>query len=74
MATKFIQQTINTMTGGLSNLKMGRAVNPMQEQILNGIPFRSWDFTFDFWPKSTEEADAVRKIIYIFRSSMLPDA
>ena len=74
LATKFIQQTLNTLTGGLSNLKQGRAVNPMQEQILNGIPFRSWDFTFDFWPKSTDEATAVRKIIYIFRSSMLPDA
>lgn len=73
IATKFIQQALNTMTGGLSNLKRGRAINPMQEQMLNGIPFRSWDFTFDFWPKSVDEADAVNDIIYIFRSSMLPD-
>ena len=73
VGTKFIQQALNTMTGGLSNLKHGRAINPMQEQMLNGIPFRSWDFTFDFWPKSREEADAVNDIIYIFRSSMLPD-
>ena len=73
-ATKFLQQTANTMTGGLSNLKEGRAVNPQQEQLLNGIPFRSWDFTFDFWPKSREEAQKVNQIIYAFRSSMLPDA
>ena len=73
-ATKFLQQTANTMTGGLSNLKEGRAVNPQQEQLLNGIPFRSWDFTFDFWPKSREEAQKVNQIIYTFRSSMLPDA
>jgi len=73
VATKFIQQTLNTMTGGLSNLKRGRAINPMQEQMLNGIPFRSWDFTFDFWPKSAAEATNVRNIIYFFRSSMLPD-
>ena len=73
-ATKFLQQTANTMTGGLSNLKEGRAVNPQQEQLLNGIPFRSWDFTFDFWPKSREEAEKVNQIIYTFRSSMLPDA
>jgi hypothetical protein len=74
VATKFVQQTLNTLTGGLSNLKEGRAVNPMQEQMLGGIPFRSWDFTFDFWPKSKDEAQNVRDIIYIFRSSMLPDA
>ena len=74
LATKFIQQTLNTMTGGLANLKHGRAVNPMQEQMLNGVPFRSWDFTFDFWPKSIDEAQNVNDIIYIFRSSMLPDA
>ena len=73
-ATKFIQQTANTFTGGLSKLKEGRAVNPQQEQLLNGIPFRSWDFTFDFWPKSREEAEKVNQIIYTFRSSMLPDA
>jgi len=73
LGTKFIQQTLNTMTGGFSNLRHGRAINPMQEQMLNGIPFRSWDFTFDFWPKSTEERDNVNEIIYIFRSSMLPD-
>ena len=74
IATKMGQQMANTLTGGLSNLKGGRAVNPMQEQLLNGIPFRSWDFTFDFWPKSMEEANNVNKIIYTFRSSMLPDA
>ena len=74
LTTKFIQQTMNSMTGGLSNLKEGRAVNPMQEQMLSGVPFRSWDFTFDFWPKSVDEANNVNEIIYIFRSSMLPDA
>ena len=73
-ATKFIQQTANALTGGLSNLKEGRAINPQQEQLLQGIPFRSWDFTFDFWPKSREEAEKVNQIIYTFRSSMLPDA
>ena len=72
--TKFAQQSLNALSGGFTNLKEGRAVNPMQEQMLNGIPFRSWDFTFDFWPKSADEAEQVNKIIYFFRSSMLPDA
>ena len=72
--TKFIQTAQNKITGGFSNLKAGRAKNPLQEQQLTGLPFRSWDFTFDFWPKSKEEAAKVNEIIYVFRSSMLPDA
>ena len=74
MGTKFLQNAANLATGGLRNLKFGRAANPLQEQMLDGIPFRSWDFTFDFWPKSAKEAEEVNKIIYTFRSSMLPDA
>ena len=64
---------LNKMSGGLAGLKMGVAVNPKNEQILDGIPFRSWDFTFDFYPKSETEALQIRRIIYAFRSSMLPD-
>ena len=74
MATKFVTEAANKMQGGLTNLKAGRASNPLQEQMLDGIPFRSWDFTFDFWPKSQDEARLVNGIIYAFRTSMLPDA
>lgn len=73
LGTKFIQSALNQMTGGLNNVRKGRAVNPLMEQTLDGIPFRSWDFTFDFWPKSQDEAKVVNEIIYFFRSSMLPD-
>ena len=72
--TKFIQTAQNKITGGFSNLKAGRAKNPLQEQQLTGVPFRSWDFTFDFFPKTRQEAKKVNEIIYFFRSSMLPDA
>ena len=73
IADKFILETINKMSGGLTNLRAGRAVNPMQEQLLDSVPFRSWDFTFDFYPKSKREALEVREIIRVFRESMLPD-
>ena len=73
MGTKFIMEAINKMTGGMSNLRFGRASNPQMEQILDNIPLRSWDFTFDFWPKSAKEALEVRNIINTFRESMLPD-
>ena len=72
--TKFIGESFNKATGGYFNAARGRAGNPLQEQLLTGIPFRSWDFTFDFFPKTQSEAEKVNKIIYFFRSSMLPDA
>ena len=73
MGSKFIMEAVNKMTGGMSNLRFGRASNPQMEQILDNVPLRSWDFTFDFWPKSSEEAEQVRLIINTFRESMLPD-
>jgi len=71
---KFIGESFNKATGGYFNAARGRAGNPLQEQLLTGIPFRSWDFTFDFFPKTAKEAKKVNEIIYFFRSSMLPDA
>lgn len=71
--TEMAFKGLQGLTGGLAGLKAGLAVNPKNEQILDGIPFRSWDFTFDFYPKSKEEALMIRRIIYGFRSSMLPD-
>ncbi len=70
---KVINESLNKMSGGLLGLRAGRASNPQQEQMLDGIPMRSWDFTFDFWPKSRQESDQVIGIIETFRQSMLPD-
>ena len=70
---KVINESLNKMSGGLLGLRAGRASNPQQEQMLDGIPMRSWDFTFDFWPKSAKEAEQCRMIIETFRQSMLPD-
>ena len=73
LLNKVLNEALNKMSGGLLNLRAGRASNPQQEQMLDGIPMRSWDFTFDFWPKSEEEAFQVRAIVETFRQSMLPD-
>ncbi len=73
LLNKVLNEALNKMSGGLLNLRAGRASNPQQEQMLDGIPMRSWDFTFDFWPKSEEEAYQVRAIVETFRQSMLPD-
>jgi len=63
----------NSMTGGIRNIKQGRAVNPMKEQMLKGSDFRSFTFNYEFWPKNAAEANMVNKIIYTFRTAMLPD-
>jgi hypothetical protein len=67
------QNTWNKLTGDVSNFMAGRAINPMQEQMLDGVAFRSWNFSYDFYPRSQEEATMVNNIIFGFRSSMLPD-
>ncbi len=72
-AREFINMTINRIGGDIPNLRQGIAKNPQQEQLLDSVPFRSWDFTFDFYPKDSAEALEVRNIIKVFRQSMLPD-
>lgn len=64
---------MDKLTGGFTNVSRGRAINPMQEQLLDGVGFRSFNFTYDFYPKSRKEADAVNRIIFAFRTAMLPD-
>ena len=73
MGNKALNALGNKLTGGIGNLRDGRAVNPMQEQTLEGISFRSFAFEYEFWPKSQEEADEINKIMYAFRTAMLPD-
>ena len=73
LASAYGVSVANKLTGGLQNIKQGVATNPQSEQLLNNVPFRSWDFTFDFFAKSSEEQKEINKIIYTFRSSMLPE-
>ena len=68
-----ITSLLNGMTGGTENLKAGRAANPMQEAIFEGISFRQFSFDYEFYPKNEAEAETVNHIIYTFRTAMLPD-
>lgn len=69
---EFAINMLNELSGGLTNLKQGRASNPQKELLLQGLGFRTWDFTFDFLPRSAEEANQVKEIITTFRYAMLP--
>lgn len=64
---------LNSLSGGTENVKQGRAKNPMQEAMFEGISFREWNFEYEFWPRNEREAAMVNHIIYTFRSAMLPD-
>lgn len=68
------QQIKNFLTGGISGIKAGIAINPQKETTLQPLEFRTFSFNYEFNPKSAEEAEMVRKIIHTFRVSMLPDA
>jgi len=68
-----ISKFVNQLSGGLSNLKAGKAVNPMEEQQLDGLPFREFSFEFTFVPRSADEANQMNNIIYTFRNAMLPN-
>ena len=64
---------MNGLTGGVQNVREGRAKNPMAEAMFEGISFRTHKFDYEFWPKSELEAQMVQRIIYSFRTAMLPD-
>lgn len=68
-----ISKFVNQLSGGLSNLKGGKAVNPMEEQQLDGLPFREFTFEFTFAPRSSAEAEQMNNIVYTFRNAMLPN-
>ena len=73
MAGAAINKLMNAATGDFMNMNAGRAVNPMEEQLLEGIGFRSFSFQYEFYPRSKEEADMVQQIMFYFRTAMLPD-
>jgi len=50
----------------------GVAINPRSEAFYNSPNQRTFSFTFDFWPRSMEEAEAVEKIIAIFKYNSAP--
>ena len=52
--------------------RSGNALNPRQEQFYDSPDFRSFSYTFDFWPRNEKEAKAVSDIITIFKYNSAP--
>jgi len=49
----------------------GQAVNPQMETIFKSVPFRTFEFPFEFAPKNIQEKDSIHKIINMFKFHMM---
>ena len=59
--------------GGFVDKKRGEAQNPKTELVFKNVPFRTFNFPFEFSPKSEEEKDTMHKIINQFKFFMMPE-
>lgn len=48
----------------------GQVINPNLELLFNGVTLRNFQFSFDFAPRSPEEAEQVKQIIRLFKKHM----
>ena len=51
----------------------GVAPNPKKEQIFKNMDFRTFQYDYQFFPRSAEESNNIRNIINTFRFHMHPD-
>jgi len=56
----------------LGSKALGIAINPHEEQFFNKPNFRSFNYTFTFFPKSEDEMEMVHNIIWLFKYHMHP--
>ena len=56
----------------LTSKAFGMAINPQEEQFYVGPDFRNFTYEFDFHPRNSEELEAVRKIITLFKYHSAP--
>ena len=52
--------------------RFGTAINPRNEAFYNSPTQRTFNYTFDFWPRNEKEAQAVENIIAIFKYNSAP--
>jgi len=57
----------------LAMKRTGLAMNPREEQFYNAPEFRTFEYVFDFWPRSKEEVKVVHDIIFLFKYHSAPE-
>jgi hypothetical protein len=63
----------NDKQGAAASAAMGLAANPKKEQVFKGVDFRTFQFDYQFFPRSPEEASNVLNIIQEFKYHMHPE-
>lgn len=56
-----------------SALRLGVAMNPIEEKLFDTVQFRNHNFDFEFHPSTESEAREVNRIIYWLKMGMLPN-
>ena len=59
--------------GGAVSAATGLAANPKKEQLFKGVDFRTFSFEYQFFPRSSNEARNVERIIRTFKYHMHPE-
>jgi hypothetical protein len=68
-------QALNLLgeTGKIVGKLASVATNPKKEQIFEGVPFRTFSYTYDFYPRSEEESENVKRILDELKYHMHPN-
>lgn len=59
--------------GGAASAITGLAANPKKEQLFKNVDFRTFNFEYQFAPRSEEESRSVKEIIKLFKLHMHPE-
>lgn len=59
--------------GQLLSKTSGTAANPKKEQLFQEVDFRTFNFNYQFFPRSKEEAANIQRIIKTFKLHMHPE-
>lgn len=66
-------KALSGKTGALIGKTSATAANPKKEQLFKEVDFRTFSFTYQFFPKDPTEAAAVERIIKLFKYHMHPN-
>lgn len=58
---------------GIAQKLTGMAPNPRKEQLFKQVDFRTFQFTYEFFPRNKQEAQQVKNIIDQFKYHMHPE-
>ena len=73
--TDFFNKTLDGIASGaeaLSQMEKGTVITPRMEMMFEGVGRRSFNYTFNFIPKSKQEALVIEEIIKHFKFYAMP--